>query len=359
MSTTLLIFLVLVLVIVIVVQLARAGELLSIARGAKEGEVSAETNRALAYFMIAFLILGMIGGFWSVAYYKPLFLPAASSVHGVAIDELFNITLLFTGIVFIITQILVFWFAFRYRGGSGRKAYYFPHSNKLELIWTVVPSVVMTVLVIMGLRTWFHTLTPSQKPELEVEAIAEQFNWTIRYAGKDGKLGKRHFEKISAENPLGIDWSDENSHDDFITAEIHLPVDKLVLFRLSAKDVLHSFFLPHFRVKMDCVPGIPTQFPFTPTETTEKKRNELNDPNFMFFLACAELCGVSHWNMRRNLFVETEEEFQKWADEQKPAYDAGAVKVSLENKKDNTQDNSEKKDEQTGEIPVSAAHKTP
>lgn len=353
MSTTLLVCLVLVLIVVIVVQLARAGELLAIARGAPEGEVSPETNRALAYFMIAFLIIGMIGCFWSVGQYKHLFLPTASSIHGVAIDRLFNLTLFFTGLVFLITQILLFWFAFRYRGGKGKKAYYYPHNTKLEVVWTAVPATVMTVLVIMGLKTWFNTLTHTEKPELTVEAIAEQFNWTIRYPGKDGILGKRYFEKISAENPLGIDWTDENSRDDFLATEIHLPVNKPVLFRLAAKDVLHSFFLPHFRVKMDCVPGIPTQFPFTPTQTTEQKRNELNDPNFTFFLACAELCGISHWNMRRDVYVVTDAEYQKWADAQKPLYDG--IKASLEMKKDK-QDNSEKSGEQTIQHPISSAH---
>ena len=147
---TLLILLAFLLIVVIVVQIARAGELLAVVRGQQEGEVSPETNRSLAYFMLAFLILGMIGGFWSVAYYMPQFLPRASSIHGVAIDRLFNITLMFTGIVFVITHIALFWFAFRYRGGKGRKVYYFPHSNKLEIVWTTVPAIVMTVLVITG-----------------------------------------------------------------------------------------------------------------------------------------------------------------------------------------------------------------
>lgn len=341
------------LIAIIVVQIARALELFAIVRGQKEGEVSPQANRALAYFMVAFLILGMIGGFWSVAHYMPHFLPKASSIHGIAIDNLFNITLFFTAVVFVITQILLFWFAFRYREDNGRKAYYFPHNNKIEIIWTSVPAIVMTVLVIMGLKSWFYTLTPGEKPQLEVEAVAQQFNWTIRYPGKDGKLGKRAFDKISDNNPLGIDWADENSHDDFITSEIHLPVDNLVLFRLSSKDVIHSFYLPHFRVKMDCVPGIPTQFPFTPTETTSEKRNELNDPEFTFFLACAELCGVSHWNMRRDLIVETKEEFQTWAQQQKPAYDG--VKASLENKQENTRDSTEKNAEQETEtLPISS-----
>jgi len=351
--TPLLIFIALALIVVIIVQIARAGELLSVVRGQQEGEVSAETNRALGYFMIAFLILGMIGGFWSVNYYMPQFLPTASSIHGVEIDGLFNITLLFTAIVFIITQILLFWFAFKYRGGKGRTAYYYPHNVKLEVVWTSVPAIVMTVLVIMGMKTWFGTLTRTQKPDLEVEAIAEQFQWTIRYPGDDGKLGRRNFELITPENPLGIDWKDENSHDDFITTEIHLPVDKHVLFRLASKDVLHSFFLPHFRVKMDCVPGIPTQFPFTPTETTEEKRNALNDPKFMYFLACAELCGISHWNMRRDLYVVTEEEYLQWAEQQKPAYDA--VKASLEDKRQIQDTQQKNREQQTEGNPISAA----
>ncbi len=325
---TLLLILAVVLVGVIIFQIARASEMLSMLKGQKEGEVAPDTSRSLAYFMLGFLVIGMIGTFWSVAKYKGYFLPPASSIHGVELDNMFNITLLFTGIVFIITQILTFWFAFRYSSDKGKKAYFYPHNNKLELVWTAVPAVVMTVLVIFGIKAWLKTTGPAPQEAMEVEAIAEQFQWTIRYSGSDGKLGKRNFELMSMDNPLGIDWTDENSKDDFTTTEIHLPVNKPVLFRLSSKDVLHSFYLPHFRVKMDCVPGIPTRFWFTPTQTSVEKQNEVKDSNFKYVLACAELCGSAHWNMRRDITVETDEEFKLWFDQQQPLYNT--MKASLE-----------------------------
>ncbi|GIV33557.1 MAG: cytochrome c oxidase subunit II [Chitinophagales bacterium] len=313
---------------VIIFQIARVSEMLSILKGQKEGEVTSDTSRLMAFFLLTFLVLGMVGVYWSAHHYKSHFLPSAASVHGVELDKMFNITLFFTGIVFVITQILTFWFAFRYRGEKGKKSYYYPHNNKLEVVWTSVPAIVMTVLVIFGIRAWFKTTGPAPQDAMEVEAIAEQFQWTIRYAGADGKLGKRSFELISSDNPLGIDWDDPHSKDDFITTEIHLPVNKPVLFRLASKDVLHSFYLPHFRVKMDCVPGIPTRFWFTPTQTSVEKQNELNDPQFTYILACAELCGSAHWNMRRNVIVETPEGFQSWFNQQQPLYNT--MKAALE-----------------------------
>ena len=125
---------------------------------------------------------------------------------------------------------------------------------------------------------------------------------------------------ISAENKLGQDWADDRNHDDFIADELHMQVGKPVLVKINSIDVLHSFFLPHFRVKMDAVPGIPTQFWFTPTKTTQQMRDETGNPDFVYELACAELCGQSHFNMRKVVVVEEEEEFKKWWAEQKVTY---------------------------------------
>lgn len=320
-----------VLIAVIVFQISKTGELLSVLKGLGQGEVSDDTNRFASLFWIAFLVLGMIGIGWSILAFKSRFLPEAASVHGVEIDSLFNLTLFFTGVVFIITHILLFYFAYRYRGTKNGKAYYYPHNNKLELVWTVIPAIVLTVLVIFGIKAWFATTGPAPDDALIVEATAQQFNWTIRYPGKDHKLGKREFEAIAADNPLGIVWSDEACHDDFIATEIHLPVNKPVLFKLGAKDVLHSFFLPHFRVKMDCVPGIPTQFWLTPTITTAQMREKLGDENFNFILACAELCGQGHWNMRMNVIISTEEEYKQWVAEHQSVYESRQANLKKAN----------------------------
>lgn len=336
----------------VVFQIARANELMSVLKDEHEGEVSPLTGRLLALFFMLFLVFGLIGTYAGYAMFKAKFLPSAASEHGVELDKMFDMTTVFTGIVFVITQILLFWFAFKYRGAQGKTGHYFPHSNKLEIIWTSVPAVVLTVLVIFGLKAWLKTTGPAPKDAMELEAVAEQFKWNIRYSGADGKLGKRKFDLISADNPLGIDWDDPNSKDDFFADQIHLPVNKPVLFRLGAKDVLHSFFLPHFRVKMDCVPGIPTQFWFKPTQTTADKIKETGDADFQYVLACAELCGQAHWSMRKDVFIESDEEFQSWFTQQKPAFNT--TKAALEKQESGEKNSLNNNGQKEGQQPVSA-----
>ena len=144
-----------------------------------------------------------------------------------------------------------------------------PHDNKLEVIWTAVPAVVMCFLVIRGLVAWNEVMADVSEGEehIEIEATGQQYLWHLRYPGADGKLGTRNFRLIkSGENPLGQDWMDDKNLDDIMPSEIVLPVGKKVRVRITAMDVLHSFDLPHFRVKMDAVPGMPTYFVFTPTK---------------------------------------------------------------------------------------------
>lgn len=308
----------LLLIFLIVFQLSRTSELLNVLKGKGfNGEDSTNTNAVL---LMLFMIFGLIAVIWSAYHYRDAYLPVAASEHGVWVDEMFNLTLFFTGIVFVITQILTFYFAYKYRQKKNAQAYYFPHNNKLELLWTAVPAVVLTVLVTLGIENWTKITAPAPEESRIIEVTGQQFNWIVRYPGEDNTLGKREFEKISASNQLGIDWNDENSHDDMYTSEIHLVVNEPVLFKLGAKDVLHSFYLPHFRVKQDCVPGIPTQFWIKPTITTKEMREKLGNEEFTYELACAELCGQAHWNMRMEVIVETQEEYNQWIAEQKPIY---------------------------------------
>lgn len=310
----------LLLIFLIVFQLSRTSELLNVLKDKGfNGEDSTNTN---AILLMVFMIVGLIASVWSAFYYSDFFLSNSgpASEHGVWVDDMFNLTLFFTGIVFIVTQILTFYFAYKYRQRKENKAYFFPHNNKLELLWTAVPAVVLTILVTLGIENWSKITSPAPENSRVVEVTAQQFNWIVRYPGDDNQLGQREFEKISAENQLGINWDDKNSRDDFYTSEIHLVVGQPVLFKLGAKDVLHSFYLPHFRVKQDCVPGIPTQFWMTPTVTTKEMREKLGDEDFVYELACAELCGQAHWNMRMEVIVETEEEYKAWLAEQTPIY---------------------------------------
>lgn len=307
---------------IVIFQVAKTSELLGVLKGDREGLPSENANNLNAGLLLLFLVVGLPASLLSAWAVADKFLPASSSEHGSLIDNMFNTTMALTLIVFIITQILLFWFAFKYREKKGAFGYYYPENNKLEIAWTVVPSIVLTVLVVMGIEAWYKITGPAPENAVVVEATAQQFNWIIRYPGKDGKLGEREFERLSGENVLGINFEDKASHDDFIPTEIHLKVNQPVMFKLGAKDVLHNFYLPHFRVKMDCVPGIPTQFWMTPTVTTAEMREKLNDPEFDYVLACAEFCGQAHWNMKVKVVVESEEEFNQWLATNKPIYES-------------------------------------
>lgn len=328
---------------IIVFQIARINEMIKSVKGEKESTEKSYQSSAVA--MTVFGILFLFFSVWSAYYYKNKMLGygphTSASEHGVIIDHLFNVTLLATGIIFIITHILLFYFAWKYRYKENRKVLYMPHDNKLEVIWTVVPSVVMAYLVINGLVAWNKTMD-TVKPNdnhIEIEATGMQFAWILRYPGPDGKLGTRDYKLISGTNDMGQDWTDPKNWDDFKPDELVLPKGRKVQIRINSRDVLHSFFLPHFRVKMDAVPGIPTSFVFTPSMTTEEYKQNLkkypewnlpadpNDPNgkkkwetFTFELACAELCGSSHFAMRRPVRVVTEAEYQAWAKSQQSFY---------------------------------------
>lgn len=327
----------------VIVQIGKVTELAGILRGEKEAqEISNRRNGAyMMIFMVAFLVF-CIG---SAIYYKNYLLGygphTAASVHGTRLDSMFNITLFFTGIVFVITQILLFYFSYKYQAREGQKALYISHDNRLEVLWTAVPAVVMAFLVISGLDAWNEVMADVKEGEevIEIEATGYQFAWHLRYPGADGKLGTRNYKLIDGTNPLGQDWTDSKNHDDLHPGEIVLPVGKKVRVRITARDVLHNFYLPHFRVKMDAVPGMPTYFVFTPSKTTEEYRQELkkypeyqvpSDPSnpksdplwktFEYELACAELCGSGHYSMRRIVRIVSEEEYQKWLTEQSSYY---------------------------------------
>lgn len=336
------------LIIIILLQISRASEMIATLKGEEKAMKTA--NNINATLFLLFLIFGMIGAVWSTFHYSDLFLPEPSSEHGVWLRNMFFWTLVATVPVFIITHIALFWFSFKYRHDENRKSYYYPHNNRLELIWTIIPAIVMILLVYEGLRNWYKITGPAPQEAMIVEATAQQFFWTLRYSGTDNKLGQKTVLLINSDNgqnALGQDWKDKANHDDFIAEELHMPVGKPILVKINSIDVLHSFFLPHFRVKMDAVPGIPTQFWFTPTKTTQQMREELGDPNFNYELACAELCGQSHYNMRKVVVVESQEEFDEWRKQQEPTY----AKIKGASAAGTAQNNSEKAEVQTASLP--------
>lgn len=317
------------LILIIIFQIARASELLS---EVKNGQRSVSSrNNIHANLFLAFLVVGMIGAFWSAIYYAPMYLPEPSSEHGVWLRDMFFWTLVATVPVFVITHIMLFYFAFKYKHDDDKISKFYPDDNRLELIWTLVPAVVMVLLVTIGIVNWNKITSPPSENAIVIEATGQQFYWTLRYAGADNKLGTKHVRHISANNPMGQNWDDPNNNDDFLADELHLPLNQEVIIKINSMDVLHNFFLPHMRVKMDAVPGIPTQFKFTATKTTEQMREELGNPDFNYELACAELCGPSHYNMRKVVIVETEEEFNNWLKEQEPISKSFGPKAAVGN----------------------------
>jgi len=355
--TYLIAFAIVFLLAVIVIQIGKVTELATKIRG--EEEVELQSNTTQGKWLVIFMVVFLVGCIYSAYYYKNSMLGygplTSASEHGFELDSIFNVTLFFTGIVFVLTHILLFWYSYKYRQQKGTKAIFYAHDTKLELIWTAIPAVVMTYLVAGGLVAWnniFPTLTDEDQ-YLEIEATGYQFAWDIRYPGQDGKLGQKDFRLIDlANNSLGMDWTDERSADDIIlggTDKIVLPVDSTVKVRITAKDVLHNFYLPHFRVKMDAVPGLPTSFIFKPVKTTKEFREQLRaypewqvpadpaDPNgpqrwetFEYELACAELCGKGHYSMRRVIDVVSREEYETWAAGQKSFYTTNIRNTSLD-----------------------------
>jgi cytochrome c oxidase subunit 2 len=251
-----------------------------------------------------------------------LFPQGSASEQGEKIDLMLYITLAVTGSVFFITQILLFWFAYKYQEKEGRKAFYFPHNNKLELLWTTVPAIFLTILVVFGLKYWFKMTGDAPKDAVVVEITGHQFAWEMRYPGKDGKLGKKNYKLYNqpSGNTLAVDFEDQDSWDDLHTTEMHLPVGKPVKLVINAMDVIHDVGLSHFRMKMDAVPGIPTTMWFTPKYTTADMKKRTGNPNFVYEISCDQMCGKGHFSMRGVIVVETEEEYNKWLASQKPEY---------------------------------------
>ncbi|HEU4471008.1 MAG TPA: cytochrome c oxidase subunit II transmembrane domain-containing protein, partial [Flavisolibacter sp.] len=202
MSTTWIIV-ALILGFLIVFQIAKASEYVSILRG--EERTRKESNRINAFMLLVFLIVGLFGVWYCNEKLKDKILPESASDHGENIDTMIWITLAITGIVFVITQVLLFWFAFKYQEKDDRKPYYFPHDNRLEVIWTVIPAIVLTVLVGFGLYYWFQITGEAPKEAQVVEVTGSQFKWEFRYPGKDNTLGRKYYKEINegAGNPLG------------------------------------------------------------------------------------------------------------------------------------------------------------
>ena len=316
------ILIILVLAFMLIFQISKASEYVSVLKG--EEKSFKQTNRINAFLFILFMVLGLAGAWWcnELLYDRTLLAQPAASDHGEKIDFMMWLTIIVTGIVFLLTQVLLFWFAFKYQYSEKRTSYFFPHNNKLELLWTVVPAIFLTVLVGFGLFYWFKITGDAPKDSQIVEITGKQFNWMMRYPGKDNVLGRKNYRLTDASsgNALGVDWEDGASHDDIEASEMHLVVGKPVQLVINAQDVIHDVGLVHFRLKMDAVPGIPTTLWFTPKYTTAQMKEITGNKDFVYEISCDQICGSGHYSMRGVIIVETQEEHDAWMADKKPQY---------------------------------------
>jgi len=319
--STIFILLILIFGFLITFQIAKASEYVGVLRGEKKN--FQQHNRINGFLMIAFLVLGLIGVYYCNELYRGKILGESASKHGEQIDTMLYITIAITGVVFVITQILLFWFAYKYQYSEKRQAFYFPHDNRLEVIWTVVPAIALTVLVGFGLFYWFRITGEAPKDSLEVEVTGKQFGWIFRYAGKDNTFGKKYYQNISDKdnNSLGLIWEDPYAQDDLVVGnEMYIVKDQPVKLIINSRDVIHDVGLVYFRQKMDAVPGTPTTLWFVPKYTTDEMKKKLGNPDFEYEISCDQMCGAGHFTMRGIVKVVTPEEFIIWKAKQATNY---------------------------------------
>lgn len=310
------------------------------------GVANDRDNNINGYLMFAFVAFIYIVTILSFVKCGSFVLDTPASEHGKEVDSLMNISMVIIFIVQTLTQFLLHYFAFKYRGKEGQKALYFADNNKLEAVWTIIPVIVLAVLILYGLYTWNQIMYVDEDEEvINIELYAKQFGWEARYSGDDNTLGKANVRYIKDVNTVGVDMSDSASQDDKVVAEIHLPVGKKIHFRMRSQDVLHSAYMPHFRAQMNCVPGMVTEFAFVPTLTTADMRGTammmkkvdginkirakksqaliaegkpaLEPYTFDYLLLCNKICGASHFNMQLKIIVESEADYKKWLATQK------------------------------------------
>lgn len=340
--TSLLVIIVLVLLAVALWQLTKIFDLTQVGSNSDSSEIATDNdNNVQGYLMFGFLAFIYIFSIYGLFKWGPLVLHTPASAHGGEIDNLMNITWVLIFIVQAITQVLLHYFAFKYRGKKDQKALYFADNNKLEAIWSVIPAVVLAGLILYGLFAWTNIMFVDEDEDtIVIELYAQQFNWKARYSGQDNVLGKANVRFIEGANAVGVDLADPYAQDDIVVTELHIPKGKKILFKMRSQDVLHSAYMPHFRAQMNCVPGMVTQFAFEPIYTTaeyrelpfmvekvaninalrSKKSIELVakgetalDPyTFDYLLLCNKICGASHYNMQMKIIVDTPEDYKAW-----------------------------------------------
>lgn len=301
-----------VLILAVVFTAYRVTTLVDVVKKDKEKSHVPSGNSFQGVLMIVFLIAGIVAFFYySIREYDTYNLPIASE-HAVITENLFWTTMAVTVFVFIVTQIFLFGFSWKYRYKKTNTAHYYPHNNKLEIIWTIVPAIVLAWLIISGLKQWNVITGPAPESAEVVEVMGYQYAWGFRYPGKDKQLGDYDFRKIDAINSMGLDMSDQSAHDDFMPTQLVIPKGKPVLLKIRGRDVIHSVYNPHFRIQMNAVPGLPTQFWFTPSVSTAEMREKTGNPEFNYELVCNKICGKGHYSMKGIITVLDQDEYEEW-----------------------------------------------
>lgn len=326
-----------VLLIIAVHQLMRVIELSREFKNTTEWQVKESDNTFNGKLMLLFGFLFLAFFFWQVNRWNDNSLPGAASVHGEKIDTLWDYNMYLVTLVFVLTNAVLFYFAYKYSGKKDTKAVFFAHDNRLEMLWTIVPAVVLAFIIIFGLKYWNEITDKStDENKITIELYAKQFDWTARYTGADKVLGSTDYRQIDGGNSVGLDTTDAAGYDDIlIKNEFHIPVNTEIEFKMRSRDVIHSAYMPHFRAQMNCVPGMVTEFKFTPNKTTAEMRKDpyviqlmkgINEARakkgeepveFDYQLLCNKICGASHYNMGMIIVVESEKDYKEWLSKQK------------------------------------------
>lgn len=350
--TSLLIIIVLLLIAVAFWQMTKIFDLTQVGKTKDNSQVANnKDNNIQGYMMFGFLGFIYIFTIYGLLKWGHLTLGTPASEHGADVDNLMWITM---GVIFFvqtITQALLYYFSFKYRGKEGNKALFFADNDRLEFIWTIIPVIVLAGLILYGLYTWTNIMFIDKDEDvMVVELYAHQFAWQARYSGADNVLGKANVRLIEGVNTLGVDLQDPNAQDDIEVTELHLPKGKKIHFKIRSQDVLHSAYMPHFRAQMNCVPGMVTEFAFRPIITTDEMRQDpliiakiehinklrsdksvellaegkspLDPYNFDYLLLCNKICGASHYNMQMKIVVDTPQEFKAWLKDKKTIVNA-------------------------------------
>jgi cytochrome c oxidase subunit II len=260
--------------------------------------------RRSGFILLLVVLLAVIGvpGYAAPRTSDLWWMPDVASKTGQQIDRLTYFIYYLTGAVFILTQVVFFFFLVKYRARTGVRATYSHGDNRLELIWTAIPTAIFIGLWGYSNHMWLNVIHKEPPTDaMEVAVTAYQFGWTFQYPGSSGKLGRSDVKLISADNVFGNDPTDPLTKQDFQSGVLELPVNKPVRIRLNSRDVIHGFYIPNFRIYQDAVPGRTIDLVwFIPTKIGT------------YDLACSQLCGSGHYNMKSQVEVVSQQDYDKW-----------------------------------------------